>query len=73
MTTADDVRRAMGLTGRSPALTVPCSHCSAQVDEDCHGRTAKTRGKRRKPHPARLLAAPSAVVIAFPAQSPPAA
>ena len=68
MTTADDVRRAMGLTGRSPALTVPCTHCGALVGEDCHGRTAKTRSKRRAPHPARLLAAPSAVVLAFPQQ-----
>lgn len=66
MTTADDVRRAMGLTGRSPALTVPCTHCGATVGEDCHGRTAKTRAKRREPHPARLAVAPSAVIIPFP-------
>ena len=68
MTTADDVRRAMGLTARSPALTVPCTHCGAVVGEDCHGRTAKTRHKRREPHPARLLAAaePRAVIIPFP-------
>lgn len=66
MTTADDVRRAAGLTVRSPALTVRCDHCGAQVGEECHGRTAKTRGRRRAPHPARLAAAPSAVAIPFP-------
>lgn len=71
--TADDVRRAAGLSARSPALTVPCTHCGALVGEDCHGRTAKTRSKRREPHPARLAAAPSAVVIAFPQRPPPAA
>jgi hypothetical protein len=73
VTTADDVRRAMGLAGRSPALTVRCPHCTAPVGEECHGRTAKTRSKRRSPHPARLAAAPDAVVIAFPQRPSPAA
>lgn len=73
MTGPDDVRRAAGLSARSPALTVRCSHCGAPVGEECHGRTAKTRGKRRPTHPVRLAAAPDAVVIAFPQRPPPAA
>jgi hypothetical protein len=70
VTTADDVRRAAGLSARSPALTVRCSHCGAGVGEECHGRTAKTRGKRRPTHPARIAAAPDAVVIPFPGPAP---
>lgn len=75
MTSADDVRRAAGLPDRSPALTVRCTHCGAQSGEECHGRTAKTRSRRREPHPARVAAAPNAVVIPshHPQPDPPSA
>lgn len=69
----DAVRAAAGYPARSPALDVACSHCGAVQREECHGTTAKTRTKRRDPHHARLAAAPSAVVIAFPQRPPPAA
>lgn len=71
MTGPDDVRRAAGLSARSPALGVRCPHCTAPAGEECHGRTAKTRTQRRPTHPARLAVAPDAVVIAFPPPHPP--
>lgn len=70
MTGPDDVRRAAGLKVRSPVLAVRCDHCGAQPGEDCHGRTPKTRGQRREPHPARVAAAPGAVVVPFPGPRP---
>jgi hypothetical protein len=73
VTGPNDVRAAAGYATRSPALDVWCSHCGAGVGEECHGRTAKTRGKRRPTHPARIAAAPDAVIIPFPQRPPPAA
>jgi hypothetical protein len=62
MTGPDDVRHALGLTAKPPALTVQCPHCRAGRGEPC-----LTLGRpRSKPHPGREAAAPDAVVIAFP-------
>lgn len=73
MTGADEARQAAGYTLRSPALELPCTHCGAGYHEECHGLTAKTRHKRREPHPARLAAAaePHAQVIPFRRNLPP--
>lgn len=65
----DNLRAALR-SRQDPATAVECSHCGAQPGEECHGRTAKTRGRRRDPHPARVGAAPSAVVIQLPVRSP---
>lgn len=57
--TAADVRRALGLTAKPPALTVQCPHCRAGPGEPC-----VTLGRpRSKPHPGRVDAGPDAVVI----------
>jgi hypothetical protein len=63
VTNVDDVRRALGLAAKPPALTVQCPHCRAGPGDPC-----TTRGRRRQqPHPGRIAAAPDATVIAFPA------
>lgn len=60
MTGPDDVRRAMGITAKPPALQVQCPHCRAGPGEPC-----TTRGRRMNPHPSRVAAGPDAVVIAL--------
>lgn len=59
MTGVSDVRRALGLAAKPPALSVTCPHCRAGPDQPC-----TTRGRRRQlPHPGRVAVAPDAQVI----------
>ena len=62
MTGPDDVRRALGIGAKPPALAVQCPHCRAGPGDPC-----LTRGRRRQqPHPGRVDVAPDAQVINFP-------
>lgn len=67
MTGPDDVRRALGLAAKPPALSVICPHCRAGPGEPC-----TTRGRRKaQPHPSRVEMAPDARVIPIRPYLPP--
>jgi hypothetical protein len=65
VTGVEDVRRALGVAARPPALTVQCPHCRAGPGEPC-----VTLGRpRSKPHPGRVDAGPDATVLTFPKET----